>query len=132
MNLHFPAAACSLAVLLCAAAAPAAAQEARRPVNPLPTSRLLLEEAVPITELDLDRSLTKLCRAGRFGQQRTHLFIVRLGGYVHGAVIGGAWGLYDPEGLAVPNLVYALRWQDTGRSEEHTSELQSLMRISYA
>src|SRR3546814_1378610 len=104
MNLRFPAAAGSLAGLLCAAAVPAAVAQ---PVNPLPTSRLLLEEAVPITELDLDRSLTKLCRAGRFGQQRTHLFIVRLGGYVHGAVIGGAWGLYDPEGLAVPNLVYA-------------------------
>ena len=34
-----------------------------------------------------------------------------------GAVIGGFWGLYDPEGLAVPDLVYALRWQDTGRCE---------------
>src|SRR3546814_15544416 len=89
MNLRFPAAACSLAVLLCAVAVPAAVAQ---PVNPLPTSRLLLEEAVPITELDLDRSLTKLCRAGRFGQQRTHLFIVRLGGYVHGAVIGGEIG----------------------------------------
>src|SRR3546814_2190043 len=114
MNLRFPAAAGSLAGLLCAAAVPAAGAQ---PVNPLPTSRLLLEESVPITELELDRSLTKLCRAGRFGQQREHLFIVRLGGFVHGAVIGGAWGLYDTEGLAVPNLSYALRWQDTGCCE---------------
>lgn len=90
---------------------------AARPVNPLPTSRLLLEDDDPITRFDIDRGLTRLCRQGRFRQQREHLFIVRLGGYVHGAVIGGAWGLYDPEGLAVPNLVYALRWQDTGRCE---------------
>jgi hypothetical protein len=101
-----------------AASQEAASQEAAsRPVNPLPTSRLLLEDAAPIAAFDLDRSLTELCRAGRFRQQREHLFIVRLGGFVHGAVIGGAWGLYDPEGLAVPNLVYALRWQDTGRCE---------------
>ncbi|MGF1628314.1 MAG: hypothetical protein ACFCUT_02485 [Kiloniellaceae bacterium] len=88
-----------------------------RPVNPLPTSRLLLEEAEPIAAFDLDRGLTRLCRDGRFRQQREHLFIVKLGGYVHGAVIGGYWGLYDPARLAVPNLVYAVRWQDTGRCE---------------
>jgi len=90
---------------------------AARPVNPLPGSHLLLEDEAPIGAFDLDRGLTRLCRAGRFRQQREHLFIVRLGGFVHGAVIGGAWGLYDPDGLAVPNLVYALRWQDTGRCE---------------
>ena len=111
-----------LAVLLAAgaaswAAAPRAQEAARRPVNPLPTSRLLLEDEAPITAFDLDRGLTEVCRAGRFRQQREHLFIVRLGGFLHGAVVGGAWGLYDPEGLAVPNLVYALRWQDTGRCE---------------
>ena len=92
-------------------------QTTPRPVNPLPTSRLLLEEEEPITAFDLDRGLTQLCRAGRFRQQREHLFIVRLGGYIHGAVIGGYWGLYDPERLAVPRLVYAVRWQDTGRCE---------------
>lgn len=88
-----------------------------KPVNPLPTSRILLEDENPIGRFDLDRSLTKQCRAGRFGQQRAHLFVVRLGGVLYGAVIGGAWGLYDPQGLAVPDLVYALRWQDTGRCE---------------
>lgn len=88
-----------------------------KPVNPLPTSRVLLEEEDPIARFDLDRSLTKLCRAGRFGQQRQHLFVVRLGGILYGAVIGGAWGLYDPQNLAVPDLVYALRYQDTGRCE---------------
>jgi len=96
---------------------PAPPETAPRPVNPLATSRLLLEDEEPITAFDLDRGLTRLCRAGRFRQQREHLFIVKLGGYVHGAVIGGYWGLYDPARLAVPNLVYALRWQDTGRCE---------------
>ncbi|MEQ8356877.1 MAG: hypothetical protein RH942_15150 [Kiloniellaceae bacterium] len=88
-----------------------------RPVNPLAGSNLLLEDDAPLTAFDLDRNLTKLCRKGRFRQQRQHLYIVRLAGYIHGAVIGGRWGLFDPEGLAVPNLVYALRWQDTGRCE---------------
>jgi len=81
------------------------------------TSRVLLEEEGAIASFDLDRSLTRLCRAGRFRQQREHLFVVRLGGILYGAVIGGAWGLYDPQGLAVPDLVYALRWQDTARCE---------------
>src|SRR3546814_6759899 len=31
-----------------------------------------------------------------------------------------------------PPVVYEVREQQAGRSEEHTSELQSLMRISYA
>lgn len=106
-----------LLVGLAAALWPPVPDTAARPVNPLPTSRLLLEDDAPIGAFDLDRGLTRLCRAGRFRQQREHLFIVRLGGFVHGAVIGGAWGLYDPEGLGVPNLVYALRWQDTGRCE---------------
>src|SRR3546814_7203884 len=34
-----------------------------------------------------------------------------------------------PSMLAVEDAIFALEW---GRSEEHTSELQSLMRISYA
>lgn len=110
-----------LGLLLLVAILPASASRsqelARPPVNPLPTSRLLLEEEAPIATFDLDRGLTRLCREGRFRQQREHLFIVRLGGFVHGAVIGGAWGLYDPQRLAVPNLVYALRWQDSGRCE---------------
>ena len=88
-----------------------------RPVNPLKTSNLLLEDKEPLASFDLDRDLTKRCRAGTFRQQRAHFYIVRLGGYVHGAVVGGRPGLYDPERLAVPELVYALRWQDTGRCE---------------
>jgi hypothetical protein len=96
---------------------PAPPEIAPRPVNPLATSRLLLEDPAPITDFNLDRGLTRLCRAGRFRQQREHLFTVRLGGVIHGAVIGGFWGLYDPAGLAVPDLVYALRWQETGRCE---------------
>lgn len=88
-----------------------------QPVNPLPSSILLFEDKQPLHSFDLDRGLSKLCRQGRFRQQRERLFTVRLGGFIHGAVIGQHWGLYDPEGLAVPNLVYALRWQDTGRCE---------------
>ena len=89
----------------------------RMPVNPQETSNLLFEDDEPIERFDVDRALTKLCRAGRFRQQREHLLIVRLGGVVYGAVIGNFWGLYDPERLAVPNLAYAVRWQDTGRCE---------------
>jgi hypothetical protein len=88
-----------------------------RPVNPLPNTFLLFESEEPLASFDFDRGLSKSCRAGRFRQQRHRLYSVRLGGYLHAAVIGGRWGLYDPEGLAVPDLVYALRWQDTGRCE---------------
>lgn len=93
------------------------AEGRRQPVNPLTTSNLLFEEDQPIGSFDRDRSLSRQCRAGRFRQQREHLFIVRLGGIIYGAVIGGFWGLYDPDRLAVPNLVYAVRGQDTGRCE---------------
>jgi hypothetical protein len=96
---------------------PAPAPLPPRPVNPRPSSRLLLEDDTPLTGFDLDRDLTKRCRAGRFGQQRQHLYVVRLKGFTHGAVIGGRWGLYDPDSVAVPDLVYALRWQETGRCE---------------
>ncbi len=89
----------------------------RKPVNPQATSNLLFEDDEPLSSFDLDRGLSKLCRSGRFRQQQERLFIVRLGGFVHGAVIGQQWGLYDPEGQAVANLVYALRWQDTARCE---------------
>src|SRR3546814_7548019 len=42
--------------------------------------------------------------------------------------VGGLW-LAAPESWRRP---WAYRWRDVFRSEEHTSELQSLMRISYA
>src|SRR3546814_20547409 len=119
-----------LAVLLLGACLGLSAPAAARPVNPLPTSNLLLEEAAPLAAFDLDRGLTRLCRAGRFRQQREHLFIVRLGGFVHGAVIGGAWGPYDPEGLAVPNLVYAPRWQDNGHCEVDRKRIRRGTRVS--
>lgn len=89
----------------------------RRPVNPLPNTFLLFETDEPLTSFDYDRGLSELCRAGRFRQQRERLYSVRLGGYLHAAVIGGRWGLYDPDRLAVPDLVYALRWQDSARCE---------------
>lgn len=88
-----------------------------RPVNPLPNSFMIFESEEPLGSFDFDRGLSRLCRAGRFQQQRHHLYTVRLDGYIHAAVVGGRWGLYDPDGLAVPDLVYALRWQGTGRCE---------------
>lgn len=87
------------------------------PVNPLPNTFLLFESEAPLTSFDLDRGLSRSCRAGRFRQQRHRLYSVRLGGYLHAAVVGGRWGLYDPDRLAVSDLVYAVRWQDTGRCE---------------
>jgi len=89
----------------------------RSPVNPQETSNLLFEADQSIEDFDLDRGLSRLCREGRFRQQREHLYIVRLGGVVHGAVIGGFWGLYDPERLALRNVLYVVRWQDSGRCE---------------
>jgi len=96
---------------------PSVPEGPRRPANPLKTSNLVYENDAPLSSFDLDRGLTRLCRAGRFRQQRSYLYVVRLAGYTHGAVIGGHRGLYDPEGLAVPDLIYALRYQDTGRCE---------------
>src|SRR3546814_8793378 len=45
--------------------------------------------------------------------------------------------LHQPSGILPvfsrgASLIHADPWQRPGRSEEHTSELQSLMRISYA
>src|SRR3546814_10026994 len=44
----------------------------------------------------------------------------------------GAFGLHDGGDPALRNPETARGFGDIGRSEEHTSELQSLMRISYA
>src|SRR3546814_4256829 len=44
-------------------------------------------------------------------------------------------GVLDPQGKAIEHALAALGFagvDDVRRSEEHTSELQSLMRISYA
>src|SRR3546814_8405578 len=53
--------------------------------------------------------------------------------------LGAETRIFDPHGLPLPDSVPAdhpkvaeLRELSTWRSEEHTSELQSLMRISYA
>ena len=89
----------------------------RRPVNPRQGSHLILEEDSPLSAFDRDRGLTELCRIGRFRQKRDRFLIIRLDGYTHGAVVGGHWSLYDPEGLAVPDLVYAVKGQDTARCE---------------
>src|SRR3546814_6818001 len=47
-------------------------------------------------------------------------------------MIAGNPDLAHREGGDAADLIGALQHQRTGRSEEHTSELQSLMRISYA
>src|SRR3546814_1795156 len=39
---------------------------------------------------------------------------------------------YDPEGYTLYTYATIQIWAEAARSEEHTSELQSLMRISYA
>lgn len=89
----------------------------RRPVNPRNSSHLIMEDERPLREFDHDRSLTELCRAGRFRQKRDRFLMVRLDGYIYGAVVGGHWALYDPEGMAVPDLIYVLKRQDTARCE---------------
>src|SRR3546814_4363583 len=46
--------------------------------------------------------------------------------------VGGISPEYGPAMLGVPDQLIDYSWGRVGRSEEHTSELQSLMRISYA
>src|SRR3546814_9047085 len=60
-------------------------------------------------------------------------------GYAGGVNIGmketataGAWWILNPDTLPDPDALAALSERLGKRSEEHTSELQSLMRISYA
>lgn len=89
----------------------------RRPVNPRKNAHMIYEDDRPLRDFDRDRGLTDLCRSGRFRQKRERFLSIRLGGFVHGAVVGGHWSLYDPEGLAVPNLIYAVKDQDTARCE---------------
>src|SRR3546814_8783387 len=45
-------------------------------------------------------------------------------------ILDGCGGARSPDARE-PGIV-AVRWSGSNRSEEHTSELQSLMRISYA
>src|SRR3546814_2153383 len=83
-----------------------------------------------------------LCRPFEWGADlvvhSTTKFLSGNGTSVGGAVIDS--GRFDWSasgkfpGLAAPEPAYhGLNFQETfGRSEEHTSELQSLMRISYA
>src|SRR3546814_15173335 len=90
-----------LAVLLLWACLGLSAPAAARPVNPLPTSNLLLEEAAPPAAFDLARRLTRLCRAGRSPRPRAHPFLVRPGRPAQGAVIHRASRPHTPDGLSV-------------------------------
>src|SRR3546814_6053993 len=56
-------------------------------------------------------------------------------GEAHGGHLSGAWTVdatWDVVGAASDNAEGAVQFRRGWRSEEHTSELQSLMRISYA
>src|SRR3546814_5679486 len=47
--------------------------------------------------------------------------------------IGARYSVFQSSSLAsAASMIARVRWQPRSRSEEHTSELQSLMRISYA
>src|SRR3546814_1733534 len=67
--------------------------------------------------------------AARLHAQAAATRIVWIAGN-HDGLAGGAWGGTVAEEMVVDGIV--LRHQCRARSEEHTSELQSLMRISYA
>src|SRR3546814_1802801 len=68
--------------------------------------------------------LDRLRRAAEAGPRRTTL---SCGNLAHGFAACGLSDKQALKGAVVPNLAII-----TARSEEHTSELQSLMRISYA
>lgn len=88
------------------------------PPNALPSSNLLYRrDDLRFSDFPYDRSLSRLCREGRFLQIRDRLFIARLGGQIYGAVVGGHWALRDPRGAALPGFIYAMHRQHTGRCE---------------
>src|SRR3546814_7264455 len=58
--------------------------------------------------------------------------MVRIGGIDPDRRIVGGIGTVRADGLRLAARTHRNRRQATDRSEEHTSELQSLMRISYA
>src|SRR3546814_9445682 len=68
---------------------------------------------------------------GRYGYRRIHALLGHAGWQVSLSVVERIW---RREGLKVQKRQPKRRrlWLGDGRSEEHTSELQSLMRISYA
>src|SRR3546814_9430029 len=67
---------------------------------------------------------TGLIKEGWNGFNVLHFSAARMGGLMLGYAMEGGIKVMA---AAKPKLLFAL-----GRSEEHTSELQSLMRISYA
>src|SRR3546814_3324035 len=88
-------------------------EEAERFLNP--TLRAYLPD--PSTFQDMDRAAARLCRAIEAGEKVA------------------VFGDYDVDGAtsaAVLARFFAALGLALERSEEHTSELQSLMRISYA
>src|SRR3546814_1583286 len=87
----------------------------------LPDLRLVIHADIP---RDAETLQHRSGRTGRAGKKGTAVLIVpftrrkRVEGMLRGAKIAAEW-------IAAPSA-------DDIRSEEHTSELQSLMRISYA
>src|SRR3546814_1057321 len=90
-----------------------------------PPRRARVEDAVeeaPATKLERKRDYLE----GFLSQKPASLAPGEPGGELYDSVVAALKEIYDPE---IPVNIY-----DLGliRSEEHTSELQSLMRISYA
>src|SRR3546814_18391252 len=104
---------------------------------------LMIRRPPRSTRTDTLVPYTTLFRSVRFGGSpalilavQLVLFPVPLGVWVRGAIVGGATALLAL-GMALiyrSNRIVNFAQGDLGaaRSEEHTSELQSLMRISYA
>src|SRR3546814_8466193 len=53
-------------------------------------------------------------------------------GTLHGNEVSGASGVVGTDAAIHASVGAGIQWASPFRSEEHTSELQSLMRISYA
>src|SRR3546814_8906630 len=69
-------------------------------------------------------------RAGLVSGERPNVFVTSVANIGPGEDIAVEIGFQDS--VAYENGVFTLRFPMVVRSEEHTSELQSLMRISYA
>src|SRR3546814_3545036 len=79
-----------------------------------------------VTISGADRELTE-----GIGALLAALVLVSVGIWMHGKSQAGEWRRYIQEKMGKA-LSRKSAWFLFGRSEEHTSELQSLMRISYA
>src|SRR3546814_10240190 len=70
------------------------------------------------------------CRAARLAELERRVRVARHEHLLHRHFVGPVFG--DDRGQTIEQALEPLRESALARSEEHTSELQSLMRISYA